>query len=237
MAIKTPRHLLVGVLSCRASVVCNISIALLDAICSLGISRILFLSSGGTVYGIPEVVPIPEEHPLRPINSYGIVKVAIESYLEMYRRTRGLSPIIIRASNPYGSRQGHKGVQGVVTTFLSRVLEGDTIEIWGDGSVVRDYLHVTDLADLCVRALCSDKTGPYNAGSGQGKSINEIIEVLRLATGKVISPVYKPGRALDVPRSVLDTSRAKAAFGWTANTELVVGIASTWEWMQRARNI
>ncbi len=207
------------------------SIALLDAMGRLGISRILFLSSGGTVYGIPDTVPIPETHPLRPISSYGIVKVAIESYLAMYQRTRGISPVIIRASNPYGPRQSHKGVQGVVTTFLSRMLSDEQIEIWGDGSVVRDYLHVGDLADLCARALCSDRTGPYNAGSGVGTSINDILDILRVATGRAVSPVYKPGRGLDVPRSVLDISLAKDAFGWVANTEMQNGITETWNWM------
>ena len=98
------------------------TINLLDSMERLGLVRILFLSSGGTVYGIPDTIPIPETHPLRPINSYGIVKATIEHYLQMYRRTRGLSPIIVRASNPYGPRQAHSGVQGVVSTFLRRIL-------------------------------------------------------------------------------------------------------------------
>lgn len=207
------------------------TIVLLDCMVSLGISRILFLSSGGTVYGIPDTVPIPETHALRPINSYGIVKAAIESYLEMYRRTRELSPIIIRASNPYGPRQGHRGVQGVVTTFLSRLLAQDDIEIWGDGSVVRDYLHVADLARLCAQAVDSENVGTYNAGSGLGSTINDIVDVLRQTTGKTIDPIYKPGRPLDVPRSILDISRARADFSWVPSTELAAGIAETWAWM------
>ncbi len=141
----------------------------------LGLSRILFLSSGGTVYGIPDTIPIPETHALRPINSYGIVKATIEHYLEMYRRTRGLSPIIVRASNPFGPRQAHSGVQGVISTFLRRILAGQPLEIWGDGTVVRDYLEVGDLAELCVRAGTSDREGAYNAGSGHGLSVNDIV--------------------------------------------------------------
>ena len=88
------------------------TINLLDSMQRLGLSRILFLSSGGTVYGVPDAIPIPETHALRPINSYGIVKASIEHYLEVYRRTRGFSPIIIRASNPFGPRQAHSGVAG-----------------------------------------------------------------------------------------------------------------------------
>ena len=199
------------------------TINLLDSMQRLGLSRILFLSSGGTVYGIPDTIPIPETHALRPINSYGIVKAAIEHYLEMYRRTRGLSPIIVRASNPFGPRQAHSGVQGVISTFLRRILAGQPLEIWGDGAVVRDYLEVGDLAELCVRVGTSDRVGAYNAGSGHGLSINEIIEAVRKVTGSQFKVVYKPGRPIDVPCSVLDCSRAKNDFGWECKTEFEFG--------------
>lgn len=208
------------------------TISLIDSMLSLGLRRIMFLSSGGTVYGVPEAVPIPETHPLRPINSYGIVKAAIENYLDMYRRTRGLSPVVVRASNPYGPRQSHVGVQGVVSTFLRRVLAGDGIEVWGDGSVVRDYLHVADLADLCARAATSDVEGTFNGGSGLGVSVNEIISLVSDVTATEIVPIYKPGRAIDVPRSVLDVSRAETTFGWRATTGLREGMAETWGWLQ-----
>jgi UDP-glucose 4-epimerase len=207
------------------------TLALLDSMVSLGIARILFLSSGGTVYGPPDIVPIPETHPLRPINSYGIVKAAIEHYLQMYRCTRGISPIAIRASNPYGPRQVHTGVQGVISTFLSRMIAGEPLEIWGDGSVVRDYLHVAELAELCALAISSDKVGPYNAGSGAGTSLNDIVEILRIVTGTRIEPVYKPGRAIDVRTSVLDPSRARADFNWRTEIPLLDGITATLEWM------
>jgi UDP-glucose 4-epimerase len=208
------------------------TLSLLDAMVGLGLSRIVFLSSGGTVYGPPDRVPIPEDHPLRPINSYGIVKCAIEHYLDMYRRTRGLSPVAIRASNPYGPRQGHAGVQGVISTFLNRTIAGEPIEIWGDGSVVRDYLHVSDLAKLCVLALTSDRTGAYNAGSGVGTSLNTIINTIGAVIGQPLDPIYKPGRAIDVQRSVLDVSRAAADFGWACKVPLRDGIADTYAWMR-----
>lgn len=209
------------------------TLSLLDAMVGLGLSRIVFLSSGGTVYGPPDILPIPESHPLRPINSYGVVKCAIEHYLDMYRRTRGLSPVAIRASNPYGPRQGHAGVQGVISTFLNRTLAGDPIEIWGDGSVVRDYLHVTDLAELCVLALSGDRTGACNAGSGIGTSLNTIIDTIGAVTGTSLDPVYKPGRAIDVQHSVLDVSRAAADFGWSCKVSLHDGIADTYAWMRQ----
>jgi UDP-glucose 4-epimerase len=208
------------------------TINLLESMDRMGMRRILFLSSGGTVYGIPDVLPIPETHPLRPLNSYGIVKAAIEHYLDMYRRSRGFSPIVIRASNPFGPRQAHAGVQGVISTFLRRILAGEPIEIWGDGSIVRDYFSVGELAELCVISANSGRQGVYNAGSGRGLSINEIVDALRRATGLDFETVYMPGRALDVPHSVLDCSRAKSDFDWECTTSFESGLRETWYWMK-----
>jgi UDP-glucose 4-epimerase len=208
------------------------TINLLESMQRLGLFRILFLSSGGTVYGVPDLIPIPETHPLRPINSYGIVKASIEHYLEIYRRTRGFSPIIVRASNPFGPRQAHSGIQGLISTSLRRILAGQPVEIWGDGAVVRDYLEVGDLAEFCVRAGTSDREGSYNAGSGNGLSVNEIIAALRVATGSDFETIYKPGRAIDVPCSVLDCSRAKKDFHWTCEIGLESGLRNTWSWMK-----
>jgi UDP-glucose 4-epimerase len=208
------------------------TINLLDSMQRLGLSRILFLSSGGTVYGIPDMIPIPETHALRPISSYGIVKAAIEHYLEMYRRTRGFSPLIVRASNPFGPRQAHSGVQGVISTFLRQILTGQPLEIWGDGAVVRDYLDVSDLAELCVRAGTSDREGAYNAGNGNGLSINEIVDAIRRVTRSDFEIVYKPGRPLDIPCSVLDCSRAKSDFGWECKIGFDSALRSTWDWLK-----
>lgn len=207
------------------------SISLIEAMLSLDIRRIIYLSSGGTVYGIPDQVPIPETHPLRPINSYGIVKVAIEHYIEMYRRTRGISPVVLRASNPYGPRQAHVGVQGVVSTFLRRAQEHEPIEVWGDGSVQRDFIHVGDLSELCALAVGSDAEGTFNAGTGHGASINEIIAHVAAVSGHKIETRYKSGRLIDTPRSVLDVTLAQRTFDWAARTALRDGIAETWAWM------
>ncbi|HEY1139206.1 MAG TPA: NAD-dependent epimerase/dehydratase family protein, partial [Lysobacter sp.] len=106
-----------------------------------GVRRIVFFSSGGTVYGNPERIPVDEAHPLRPISSYGVVKVAIENYLSMYQRLGQLDPLILRPSNPYGPRQSTSGIQGAVAAFLGRALNGEGVQIWGDGEVVRDYIY------------------------------------------------------------------------------------------------
>lgn len=209
------------------------TINLLEAAVKLGVKRFVYLSSGGTVYGIPQKVPTPEDHPLRPINSYGIVKTTIEHYIDLFQRTRGLSSLVIRASNPYGPRQGHTGVQGVVATFLHRVLHDEPIEIWGDGSVVRDYLYIEDLADLCATAAFSKEEGACNGGSGQGTSLTDLITLIGSVTAREIKVESRPGRAVDVPRSILDMSLAQTRFEWKPAVPLETGIQKTWDWMQK----
>lgn len=208
------------------------TLELIKTMLNLKITRLLFLSSGGTVYGVPSQVPIPEDHPRRPINSYGIVKVAIEQFIDMYRRNQGLSPVIIRASNPYGPRQGHMGVQGVISTFLSNISADRPIEIWGDGSVIRDFVDVRDLAELCVIAGTSEREGIYNAGSGVGTSLNDVLNVIRQVAAPQITVIHKEARLIDVPVSILDCSKAKRDFGWVAMRGLADGIADTWAWRQ-----
>jgi UDP-glucose 4-epimerase len=136
------------------------------------------------------------------------------------------------ASNPYGPRQAHSGVQGVVSTFLRRVLAQQPVEIWGDGTVVRDYLEVGDLAELCAHAGTSDREGVYNAGSGEGLSVNEVVDAIRKVTGSDFETTYKQGRAVDVPHSVLDCSRAKNDFGWQYEIKFESGLHNTWIWMK-----
>lgn len=208
------------------------AVKLIGLMRAAGMKRLVYLSSGGTVYGIPEADTVPETHPLRPINSYGIVKVAVENYLMMEAHLHGLRPLILRASNPYGPRQGHQGVQGVVGTFLWRVVRDEPIQLWGDGSVVRDFIHVADLAGLCVAAERAGTTGILNAGSGEGHSIRDIVDTIARVTGRPLEPAYQPSRGYDVPRVVLDISLARRETGWSPTTGLAEGIAQTWDWVR-----
>lgn len=203
-------------------------VRLLQVVRDSGVRRLVYLSSGGTVYGTPETVPIPESHPLRPICSYGIVKVAAENYLHMFHALHGLNHVVLRASNPYGERQGHYGVQGIIGTFLNKLRNGEELEVWGDGSLVRDFLHVDDLARLCVAAGESERVGIYNAGSGRGHSIREVLASIEKAVGRPLPLTWRPGRAFDVPQVVLDITRAGADFAWRPEIELAEGIRRTW---------
>jgi Nucleoside-diphosphate-sugar epimerases len=212
------------------------TVHLLEMMREAGQKKLVYLSSGGTVYGVPKTDPVTEDHPLRPINSYGIVKVAIENYLYMNHVLHGLQHVILRASNPYGPRQGHTGIQGIIGTHLWRIARGEPVEVWGDGSVVRDFIHVRDLADLCTRAVTSEVSGCFNAGSGIGHSVSQIVETISCtvqASGRPpVQPIHKPGRGYDVPRVVLDIARARQSLDWGPQIGLDEGIAESWAWVQ-----
>jgi UDP-glucose 4-epimerase len=206
-------------------------LAILENMLVAGTRRLIYLSSGGAVYGPPESVPIREDHPLNPISSYGIVKVAAEQYVRLFSRDRGLSSVILRPSNPYGDRQSGIGVQGLVSTVLARTLSGEPLEVWGDGSAVRDFLHVRDLADLVLRAAETKVQGTFNAGSGRGTSVNEMIAIANKVTGRSLDVTYAPARSVDTPVSILDSSAARSTFGWMPQTDLRDGIRQTWDWI------
>lgn len=207
------------------------ALTLLDLMTKAQVRRLVYLSSGGMVYGRPEVVPTPETQPLRPLSSYGIVKVAVESYIGMYARDRGLMPVIVRPSNTYGERQGSNGADGAVSVLMRRALTGDRFEVWGDGSVVRDYLHVSDLARLCLLAAESNVTGIFNAGSGRGSSLRTLIDLVAEVSGRSFPVSYSDARSLDVPQSILDVTAAKQTFGWVPEVSLKAGLRRTWDWL------
>lgn len=206
------------------------TVVLLDQMLKMGIKRIVYLSSGGTVYGKPNIIPIPENHPLNPICSYGVVKVAIENYLKMYQELYGLQPTIIRPSNPFGPRQGHDGVQGVIATFISKLFHNHPIKVWGDGSIIRDYMSVTDLVRLCVITSEMNYCGIFNAGSGNGVSVTEIIELLTEVSGHSPLISYEIGRAFDVKEVVLDISNTKSITGWNPTVDFAAGLLQHWNW-------
>ena len=208
------------------------AVQLLDQMVRLDVRRIVFLSSGGTVYGNPTTSPVAETHPLRPICSYGVVKVAIEHYLFMYQELYGIEPVVLRPSNPVGPRQGRIGVQGVVPTFMRRMLDGDPITVWGDGSIVRDYIDITDLATLCVRAGTSSAVGVFNAGSGVGRSIRDVVSTkIETVTGRTADVHYQPGRSFDVQKIVLDSGLARRTFEWSPEIAFDESVRRLWDWM------
>ena len=203
---------------------------LLDICVKHQVQKLLFMSSGGTIYGSPHCVPVAESQPNDPICSYGISKLAIEKYLFLYRHLHGLNYIALRAANPYGAGQNPLSGQGVIANFVHKMHTQQPLEVWGDGTTVRDYFHVRDLANLTRLALFSEVTGVFNAGSGVGVSINELIATLRSIVNQHAEVIYKEQRGLDVPAIVLDCTAAESTFGWRADTSLRAGIEDYVKW-------
>lgn len=203
------------------------TLTLVQAMEVAGCSRLVYLSSGGTVYGDTDDAQVSEDAPTRPISSYGIVKHAIERFLLMYERTGNLKPTILRASNPYGARQGKLGLQGLVSTAISRIDSGLPLDIWGDGSAVRDYIYIDDLIELMLKAGLSAETGIYNAGSGKGATVSEVISEVGKALGARADVRHGPARRFDVARVVLNVQRASRTFDWQPKTSLRDGVRAT----------
>lgn len=209
------------------------TLQMLNAMVDHNVRKIVFISSGGTVYGNPTYLPIDEKHPTNPLVSYGITKLAIEKYLQMYRHLHGISAVTLRVANPYGERQRIETAQGAVGVFLHHALKGIPIEIWGDGSVTRDYIHVSDVAEAFVRAVeYSGAQSCFNISSGTGTSLNELIGILEQVLGQPIVRRYLPGRSFDVPVSVLCNNLAQEELKWAPSISMRDGIARTAEWMK-----
>jgi UDP-glucose 4-epimerase len=204
------------------------SLKLIAAMSKAGIRRVVFFSSGGTVYGVPQSLPVVESHVLRPISSYGVTKVAIENYLLMYQQLGVLDPLILRPSNPYGPRQSTAGIQGAIGAFLGKARQGHAVTIWGTGDTIRDYIYVDDLIALAIKAGMSSVCGIYNAGSGSGLSLNELCALVREITGVTLPAEYLPARKFDVPKVVLDITAARTKFKWLPDVSLREGLARTW---------
>jgi len=204
------------------------TIEMLSIAVKCGVKKIIFPSSGGTIYGIPEVNPIPETHSTNPICSYGITKLAIEKYLSLYERLFGLDYQILRIANPFGEGQKINSIQGAVGVFTGKAIREESVEIWGDGSVVRDYIHVKDVSRAFVKAMdYSGSTRIFNIGSGIGKSLNQVLDSIEKSIGKPIDRVYMDARAVDIPLNILDNQLAKSELSWDLTVNFDEGIDST----------
>ena len=207
------------------------TLRVLEACVQRGVASLLLASSGGTVYGIPEVIPIPETHPTNPISSHGALKLAIEKYVQVYGAQSGLRHVILRCANAYGPGQTGAQGQGIIGRAIVTALRDETLEIWGDGTVVRDFVYVEDVAEAFLLAATTAKAdGVINIGSGSGASVNEIIELIRRVTGRTLKVRYTPSRQFDAPANVLDITRAATMLKWKPVTPLEEGIRRSYAW-------
>lgn len=207
------------------------SIALFEMCVKHGVRKVVFVSSGGTVYGLPKADIIAEDHAVLPLCSYGITKLAIEHYLQLFHSLHGLKFHILRLSNPYGARQDPLGKQGAPSVFMHKVLTGQEINLWGDGKIVRDFIHASDFAVACLAAVQSENVGVLNIGSGKSLSIKELILAIERITGRFARINWMPERGFDVPRVVLDCARAKEQLGWYPSVSLDDGLLQMRDWM------
>ena len=197
------------------------------------VSRVVYLSSGGTVYGPSASLPLQESSPTEPRTSYGAVKLAIEKYLAIFHHAHGLNSTVLRGSNAYGPRQNPQGQQGLINVALGQIAQGLPVDIYGDGLTVKDYVYVSDVAEACAKAVAAAGSGigVFNIGSGRGVTVNEILAAVEGVTGRKIETRWQPSLGGDVG-FVLDTSAAAHALNWAPEWSLGDGLRETWRWTQ-----
>ncbi len=202
-----------------------------------GIKLFVFPSSGGTVYGDVGRRPAKETDCANPINSHGVMKLAIENYIKVFHKIYGLDFLIVRAGNPYGGNPDWRRKQGVIDIFLKKVIAGQPLEIWGDGRVVRDYIYINDFIDFFITALNQKaKNEIFNVASGQGHSLNDILRIIKQVTKREFSPKYRPKRNFDLAYNVLDISKARRLLGWRPRFCLKKGVEIMYKTLKRQIN-
>jgi len=196
------------------------------------VKKIIFSSSGGTIYGDTTGVPMKETDPLNPINPYAISKLTIEKYLHYFNQIHGMDYTILRYSNPYGERQNPSGKQGVIPIFLNKIKHHEQPVIYGDGSMVRDYIYIKDAIDATL-AIFEKKTNEkvFNVGSGDGTSLNDLIEIMSDISNEKIVPTYMENHGVYIHKIMLDISKIKKETGWNPKINMQEGIERTKLWI------
>lgn len=192
------------------------------------IKKVIFVSSGGTVYGIPEELPIKEEAKTDPICSYGITKLMIEKYLSLYNHLYNLDYSVIRLANPYGPFHVSNN-QGLINVYLNKIINNESIEIWGNGEIGRDYIYIDDVTEALYLAMIKDqKDKIINIGSEKSTTINDIIKIISETLEIEPNIIYKESRNVDVPINTLDITRAREELSWYPKTDMKDGILKTY---------
>ena len=195
--------------------------------------HIIFVSSGGTLYGNPESNPVNETQPINPLSFHGAGKVASEIFLRTFSTLSGNNITIVRPSNVYGPEQLLRSGFGVIRTMLEHVRRSTVMEIWGDGTSVRDFLYINDMISALISLIdLPDDDNTYNVGSGVGYSLNQLKEIIESVCGKKLSAAYRPSRKTDVKTIVLDSSRLIRRTKWHPMVSLEQGIEMTWKWLK-----
>ncbi len=213
------------------------SLNVLEGAVAAGVSRVVFASSGGTIYGVPDELPIRENAPQRPESPYGVAKKAVGDYLHYYREVRGLEYVTLALANVYGPRQDPNGEAGVVASFAGKLLHHERPVIYGDGEQTRDFVYVDDVVDAFVRA--TEKGGGLllNVGTGAETSVQQLYDAMARLAGFKGQARYEPPRPGELRRSALDPGRAGIHLGWKPWTSLDEGLARTVEHFKALRAV
>lgn len=196
------------------------------------IKKVIFVSSGGTIYGNPQKLPINETHPTNPTSSYGIIKLTIEKYLSLYKSLRGLDYKILRFSNPFGEKQNPLSGQGLISNLLYRIKNKETLEIWGNGKVVRDYFYIKDGAKAIYLAIQDrSQSDIFNISSSKGYSVNQILDRFRKVLNLKFKVKYTASRKFDVSKNILDNSKAQKILRWKPETAFNKALIKTWSYI------
>ncbi len=198
-------------------------------------THLIYVSSGGAIYGSVTEDLVSERRALAPVSYYGAGKASLEKFIVAYCKQSQGKATILRPTNFYGPGQPYKVGFGIIPSIFHAILSNKPLEIWGDGETVRDYLYIEDFVDLCKIVIedCSILKGQrriYNVGAERGTSVNQLCEVVEEVTGNKITKDYQNARVVDVPRSVLDCKKIQRDFNWKAQTDLHVGIGRAWAW-------
>lgn len=203
------------------------TINLLECARQTGVSKVVYASTGGALYGEPVYLPCDEDHGVHPLSHYGISKHTVEHYLELYGGLYGLDFTVLRYPNVYGPRQDPDSEAGVVAIFSGKMLRGEPVTIFGDGTQERDFVHVSDVARANLAAMTSGARSMVNLGSGRGTSVLEIFDTLAGITGYQRAPEFKPARPGEVYRIYLTGERARSVLGWMPECSLEQGLRDT----------
>ena len=209
------------------------SMRLMELASKLTNARVIYISSGGTVYGKAQSIPIPESHPTEPQSAYGVSKLAVEKYLKLYHQLHELDYIVLRLANPYGVGQLPSRSQGVVPILMNKMMRQQPIEIWGDGNIVRDYFYVSDAIEAMLKSMTYQGAFRlFNVGSGKGLSLNDLLQ--RMGQTLEIEPEvqYVQKRNCDVDANVLDVNLIKSEMNFQTTRTLTDGLKMTADWLK-----
>lgn len=204
---------------------------LLEGVRKHDVNKVVFVSTGGAIYGEPSNLPADEDTEEEPLSPYGLSKLASEKYLKWYNKEYGIPYSIIRPANVFGPRQDPLGEAGVISIFLGKVLGHQPLVVFGDGKDTRDYVNVMDVVDACYKAMNSKINDTYNVGTGIETSVLDLINIIKNVTNSTnIKVDFNPPRPGDVQRISLDSSKIKKLLNWIPKVSLEEGIQEVWKW-------